>query len=231
MKISVNKLQQLPKLLLLVYLSLLFCDLFVLIYAYLTGDTLIHGIRQILNFDSEQNIPTFFIVVMLLCCSFLLYLLYTSEKTTPVKRKYWFMLSLIFLLGSLDEFVSFHERLIGVMRRLFGITDGLFYFAWVIPGIILVLVFVMFFLKFYLGLPNRFKLLFGVSAAIYCSGAIGMEMIDGFFFTESGTQTLLYNLLTTIEESLEMTAIILFIYSLIKYIKTEIQATEYSLSE
>ncbi len=78
-----------------------------------------------------------------------------------------------------------------------------------------------FFLKFYLRLPLRYKLLFGISAALLIGGAIGMEVIDGRFYNDDVTTKggVLYFILTTLEESMEMLGVILFIKSLIAYMK------------
>jgi hypothetical protein len=88
---------------------------------------------------------------------------------------------------------------------------------------------ILFFLRFYLGLPRRFKLLFGVSALVYVFGVIGMEMIDGLFFPVESNFTLIYDFLTTIEESLEMLGIILFIYSLLKYMTLDAPTASYEI--
>jgi hypothetical protein len=195
LKISIHRLQQVPRVLLIVFLLLLFLNILVAGFSHLTGHYRIYGLNPLFNFGHEKNIPTYFSTFNLL-----------------------------------DEFVSIHERLAEPMRELFGITSGLFYFAWVIPGIFICIILFAFFSKFYWSLPSRYKMLFGISAFLFVSGAIVMEIINGFFVPLDGSPSLIYSLLATIEESLEMTGIIMFVHSLIDYIKSAIQTTAYDIS-
>ena len=65
-----------------------------------------------------------------------------------------------------------------------------------------------------------FTVLFGTSALVLISGAIGMEIVDGFFAPSTGDEhTLTYDVLSALEELLELTGIALFLYSLLDYIK------------
>jgi len=231
LKISINKLRQVPKLLFVVFSVLLLLNLFVIIFRHFTGHENIFGLYDLFNFDVESNIPTYFITLVLLLCSILLYFIYTSKKVVdPPQKKYWLFLSIIFLCLSIDEFSSIHELLTVPFRNIFGITQGWFFFAWLIPGIFISLLFVVYFFKFYWGLPPRYKILFGLSALLFLFGAIGMELIGGLFYTSAETPTLTYSLLATIEESFEMIGQIVFVYSLVDYIKSEITTVNYEIS-
>lgn len=123
---------------------------------------------------------------------------------------------------SLDEFMSFHERLIEPLQNSLN-TSGFLYYAWVIPGTIFVLIFLLAFLRFITTLPTKIKRLFIIAGTIYVSGAIGMEMLGGYYTNLYGEKNIIYAILTTIEEFLEMLGIVIFIYALMSYISTYIK--------
>ena len=130
-------------------------------------------------------------------------------------------LALVFLYLSVDEAAGLHERLIKPMRSLIDFEGyrGVFYFAWVIPGIAATLVFLVAYLRFFLHLENKFKLLFFISLGLYISGVIGGEMLSGHFAETIGLKNFTYATYTSLEESLEIGGASMVIYSLLVYIK------------
>lgn len=60
--------------------------------------------------------------------------------------------------------------------------------------------------------------LFITSGATYISGAAGFEMISAYRAYSHGVNDLIYSLITTCEEFLEILGIVIFIYSLLLYI-------------
>jgi hypothetical protein len=133
--------------------------------------------------------------------------------------RYWVFLGAMFLLMSYDEAAGLHEKLIEPLRDLLG-AGGFFYYAWVIPGIILVAIIFAVYLPFLFHLPPLFRWLSMLSGAIYVGGAIGVEMISGNYIEAYG-RDVTYRLITTVEESFEMLGAWLFIYSLMKYLTRE----------
>jgi hypothetical protein len=172
--------------------------------------------------DAEANIPTYFNTILLFIPS--LFLAIISMWKNSVKDKFrihWFGLSLVFLYLSMDEAAVLHEKLIAPMRSLFNFEGygGLFYFAWVIPGMAAVLLFILAYLRFFLHLENNYKFLFFISLAIYVGGIIGGEMLSGHFAETIGLKNFTYAMYTSIEESLEWIGCSLTIYSLLKYMQ------------
>jgi hypothetical protein len=49
-------------------------------------------------------------------------------------------------------------------------------------------------------------------------GALGMEMVCGYYADAVGQRNLIYGLLASVEEILEMVGVIVFIYALLSYI-------------
>lgn len=175
---------------------------------------------KLIDQNREHNIPALFSVVLLLSAALLLGLIATLERMRQSGDfSKWVILTLGFLLMGLDESVSIHEGLIRPMRNLLGGQDlGIFYFAWVIPGIALVAALGMFFLPFLFRLPRRTAIAFAISAAIYLGGALGVELAEGAYGERHGIQNLTFNLLVSLEEGMEMAGVITFIHALMDYI-------------
>ncbi len=187
---------------------------------HLTGHGHIYGLVPLLNLDNENNIPTFFSSFLLLFAALLLMvitILARNSKASYVSG--WAILSSGFLFMAFDEAFSLHEELNEPTRTLLGNDiHGVFYYSWVIPAIPLVLVIALFFLKFLLYLPAKTRLNFLIGAILYIGGAIGIEMIGGFYASLYGTYNLTYSMIVTVEESLEMAGSIIFIWALLEYI-------------
>ena len=132
--------------------------------------------------------------------------------------QHWKYLALIFLYLAVDEGVKIHERSIEPVRNALNL-GGFFYYAWIVPAIILFSLFCLIYLKFVSSLPKKTRLLFILCAITFVSGAIGVEMIGGKITALQGQGNLTYVFAATIEEFLEMVAIACYIYSLLDYIK------------
>jgi hypothetical protein len=117
-----------------------------------------------------------------------------------------------------DEVLSFHERLnIPVRKFLRTEQYGVFYYAWVIPAIIVTFIVVILFYKFLSRLPKKIKIAIIISAVLFLGGAIGFELIGGRFAELNGDDNLTYSMIVTVEESLEMAGVTTFIWTLLTY--------------
>jgi hypothetical protein len=187
--------------------------------ANLTGHTYIFGLVRLFDLDSEQNVPTFFATFLLLFADLLLWIitiLKRNQRASHVLQ--WSLLSGGFFYMAADEASSIHELLNRPMYILLGNRNpGFLHFPWVVAAIPLVLVLALFFLKFLLRLPSRTRLFFTLAATAYIGGAVGVELIGGRIFDLYGPH-MLYVLASTVEESLEMTGVIIFIWALLDYI-------------
>jgi hypothetical protein len=172
------------------------------------------------NLDVEKNIPTLYSCLALLFSSLLLgAIAYAKNLDSDRYKNHWKILSFIFLFLCLDEAGQLHEKLIYPMRSLLNAT-GFLYFTWIVPIGFLVGIFLLSYTKFLFHLPVSTKKLFVAAAALYIGGGIGMELIGGYVASTTGEEGLSYVIGTTIEESLEMLGIVVFIHALISYIKT-----------
>lgn len=172
------------------------------------------------NLDVERNIPTLYSFLALLFSSILLGVIaHAKNLDSDPYKNHWKILSFIFLYLSLDEAGQLHEKLIDPMRSLLNAT-GFLYFTWIVPLGFLVAIFLLSYSKFLFHLPVSTKKLFVAATALYIGGAIGVEMLGGYVAYTTGQENVFYVIITTIEESLEMLGIVVFIHALISYIKT-----------
>jgi len=166
------------------------------------------------NLDTENNIPTYFSGLLLLASATLLVVVARSSNDVVLPyRNHWLGLSGIFVYLSVDEISSLHERLIPPMRALFD-AEGIFYFAWVIPAMVLLIAFALVYFRFWLQLPEEPRFYMGLAGTLYILGALGVEFVGGYL-ADAGIRGFTYSLATTIEEGLEMAGISVFIYSLL----------------
>jgi len=124
---------------------------------YFTGHEQVCGLIPFLYVSNEQNLPTLFAVFLLFFAAVLLAIitLYQMKQKAHDLSK-WAILSFGFLFMAVDEGCSMHEKLMGPMRALLGGRPlGVFYYAWVIPGFMVVILAGLFFLKFLLRLPKK----------------------------------------------------------------------------
>jgi len=178
---------------------------------------------RIFDVDSEQNLPSWFSSVALLAAAALLAVIASGKKRKEPYFLHGWALALIFLGLSVDEMVSIHELTIGTVRRTLRV-GGIFYFAWVIPGMIFVALFALAYLKFLRDLPASTRNQFLGAGTVYVAGAIGFEMLGGRQAAALLKQGIPYETqfsywaLATVEELLEMIGIVLFIRALLLYL-------------
>ena len=183
----------------------------------------------VLSLDKEGNIPTFYSFLALLFSSLLLGVIaYGKNLDSSPYKQHWKILSFIFLYLSLDEGGQLHEKLIPPLRNLLDATGFLFY-TWVLPIGFLVVIFLLSYTKFLFHLPVSTKKLFVAATALYLAGAIGVELVGGYIFSTKGIHPLFYGIATTIEESLEMLGIVVFIHALMSYIKTYVGGVSWNI--
>lgn len=183
----------------------------------------VYGLTRLFNFDQENNIPTLFSSIILLASAMLLMVISVIHNRLGNSWVPWFGLACIFLFLSFDEAASYHEELIMPVRNLMG-ASGIFYFAWVVPYIFIVLLLLVAYTRFLINLPRKFMILFVLSGAVYVGGALGLELLGGWYASTEGVGNIQYSIITTFEELFEMLGIVFFIYSLLTYIKSEFES-------
>jgi hypothetical protein len=186
---------------------------------YLTAHDHVLGLPPLFDVDRENSLPAAYSVFLLLFAAQLLAFIALLERRRRGLRWYWAMLAAGFLYMAFDEMVALHERLTRPVRELIGGDEfGIFYFAWVVPALLLVPVLGLIFLRFLLRLPPRTRRFMALAGSIFVGGALGIELIGGLYAETHGMKNLGYKLLTTVEESLEMAGVIVFIWTLLDYL-------------
>lgn len=190
------------------------------LFTYWTGHDYVFGLIRLFHLNQEYNVPSLFSALLLLTAAALLAHIWRHERQRGARdAAKWTVLAVGFLYMAIDEFSAIHELLIFPGRELLGNRSfGLFYYAWVIPAIAIVLVLAWYFLGFLLRLPAKTRLGFIIGGMLYIGGAIGMELLGGRHHELYGKQNLTYFTYITIEESLEMAGVIVFIHALLQYI-------------
>ena len=163
--------------------------------------------------DGEGNLPAIYSTLLfLLNAGFFLMVAKAAGRAGDAGR-IWLVLSFVFVFLALDESISIHERLIDPLREAWNVT-GIFYYAWIIPyGIGVVLLAICTFPTFW-RLPKKIRFWFGLSAAIYLLGVIGLEMVSGqYLVLMNEKKDIVWILMVTLEETLEMAGLIILAYA------------------
>ncbi len=171
------------------------------------------------NMDKEINIPTLYSVLLLLTCAYLARFIgkIQTKISKPIARK-WISLQWIFIFLALDEALQIHELLI--IPDLEPFLPPLLRVFWIIPYTIFVIFLLGYFKSLMLNLPNRIRYLTLFSGFIYISGALGVEAFGNFLVHTEAIRlnSVIYGLITTMEEAMEMFGLVIFIYTLLHYI-------------
>ncbi len=212
-----------PRIKKFLYFAFLIQLLFNLSVVFLTeaGHTNFYGFKKFF-FDDEESIPTYFSAINLLFAGILLAIItdFKSKLNDPFTMQ-WKLLSIIFVLLSVDEIAGFHEMTIDPLVRAYQLS-GYMRFPWVFLGLIFMTGFSLYYFQFLKALPKPYIKGFFCSCLIFLSGSIGLETLSAkiFISLEQSPKDLMYNLVTTIEESCEMIGIIMFINVLLSYLKS-----------
>ncbi|NJM98052.1 MAG: hypothetical protein HC800_13675, partial [Phormidesmis sp. RL_2_1] len=187
-------------------------------YFFLTADSFL---EQMLDLNREKNIPTAFSALLLLICAVLLRQIYRAKQGDEF-FSYWRGLSIIFFGMTIDECLIIHEH-VGEVIDMFIRYKGIFYYSWLIPGILFVLAFTFVYLRFIAHLPPATRRRFVIAGVVYLAGAVGMEMISGYYVSHYGySNRELRAILNGIEEVIEMLGAVYFIRALLLYLQTDV---------
>lgn len=180
-------------------------------------ETLLLDLRHIW-LDAERSLPAWYSSLLLFTSALLLFAiarLTGRQRERDVSR--WYLLSLVFLLMSIDEIAGFHEALIEPLRDRFGLS-GILHYAWVIPGSAAVIALGAFFVPFLFRLPRATGIRFALAGAIYVGGALGLEFVGGYFMSGYGPSAVGYIAASTIEEGMELAGLTLFVVALLRHL-------------
>ncbi len=181
-----------------------------------------YGLVRLFDMGVEANLPTFFSAFQLLFVSLLLLMvgLQMRRRSSDRYARHWLFLALIFFAMAADEMAEIHEMSVRPLREIApGLASGLFYWAWVIPASILVMVVAFSYARFVFAyLPPAMRKATLGGAAIFVGGAVGVEMPEAMFVEKNGLDNFTYAMFVLVEETMEMTGILIFLSGLLHYI-------------
>lgn len=177
------------------------------------------------SLDREHSLPAYFSASLLLLvavATFAVALIRRKRRVDSVLA--WFGLSGIFLLLSIDEGVALHER---IVRRLSRLLDarGLFTETEVIPGVLLAILFLIAYSRFFKGLDRRVRSPLLLGFVLYGLGAILVKMLGGLWSSAHGRDAVYFIGFVTFEETLEMLGIVLLFYSVLSHLTLELKSS------
>lgn len=183
-------------------------------------DTVLRDLRHF-NLDAERNVGAWFSSLLLaMCgaCGLLVARVFGRSGNAAVRQ--WYAVGIVFFILSLDETAGFHEVVDAPLREHFDLT-GLFYNPWVFIALVITAGFAVFMLPLLVSVPARTAALFVLSGAIFVGGAAGMEPLDAWAEYARGAGSVQQIVFTTIEETLEMLGLCLFLYALLDFMKQQ----------
>jgi hypothetical protein len=165
--------------------------------------------------DGEGNLPAIFSTLLLLINAGFFLMVAKAAGRAGDSSRIWLVLSIIFVFLALDESISIHERLIDPLRETWNLS-GIFYYAWIVPYGIGVVLLGAFWFPVFWRMQKKLQLWFGLSAAVYLAGVIGLEMISGkYLVSMNESKDIVWILMVTLEEVLEMAGLIILVYALL----------------
>ena len=189
------------------------------VFRFTTGHDYAEGLIPLFYLDSEMNIPSYFSAAQLLIAAMLLgTIAFLKRRLNAPHQARWTLLAFTFLYLSIDEAEGLHEMMTGPTRQLLGpYATGIFYYAWVVPGALIATALGLAYLKLLGEFPARIRRMVIIAATLFTGGAIGIELIGGWYFDRYG-DTFTYSMIATVEESAEISGIIVFIHALLGYL-------------
>lgn len=197
---------------------------------HVLGHDMLKGFVPTFFVDNESSVPTWYSSAALALAAALLAVIALTkfqargkqgdDGTTAADkfRWHWAALAALFALLSLDEIAMFHELPIQPLRETYG-TGGIWYYPWVGLGMLFVTLVGLAFARFLLHLPRRTRYLICAAGTAFVGGAIGVEMVSGWFADRLSEQSPLYAVTVTIEELCEMLGVVIFIHALVDYLQ------------
>lgn len=169
--------------------------------------------------DSEWNIPTLFSTCLFLLNAIFFWTVWKVKHRAKEPGRIWLFLAGLFVFLAIDEFSALHEMLIDPLRNALD-ASGIFFYTWIIPYGIAVVLLAIFMFPVWWRLEKMIRFWLALSAVVFITGAIGVEIIGGNYYQMMRMQKdLAYVFISTFEETLEMAGLIILAYALLRLVR------------
>ena len=178
---------------------------------------------ELFDLNGENNVPTWFTSMVWAMAAGLAMVASRCEfSPDALMRLSWSLLGGVFLLLSLDEVGSLHERLLGLagdsLQSALGLADS-FYYSWAPMGMLAVILVAGVFVPFLLRIPRGVAARLILAGGVFLSGSLAIETIGssyeaGWIVSTEAFRITWYRLIF-VEEVLEMIGAILAVHALL----------------
>ena len=171
--------RRVTRVLLLTFAGLLAAQLIIVLFHFMLHRPL-GAFSTLFDMDLEANLPLFFNSLLFFIAAGSFHACGLVAGTS--KRWHWSFLALIFVFLGIDEGSQIHERFLLWSLRIMKVQDGsegLLHYAWVVPYGLAVLLLGSVLIGFLLKLPGRTRNGLMLSAVVFLSGAVLLEMVGG----------------------------------------------------
>ncbi|MEO6003362.1 MAG: hypothetical protein ABIZ04_26850 [Opitutus sp.] len=180
------------------------------------------GTIPLFELGDEANVPTYFSSFFLLIAAVSVAAVASAKSQLRDRnRSAWWGLAAVFFLLSLDETAHVHEWSANVVRPLVG-SKGIFSYAWVACGLVFVLGCGVAFARLLFSLPRAVLLQFVFAGVLYLGGALGLEIVEGYYDRLHG-HDFGYGVLVNTEETLEIAGTLLFVHAVLGYLMQTVE--------
>lgn len=188
---------------------------------FFLGHDHVFGLVRLTYLNGEATIPAWYSSSALLLCAVALAISAAVKRGRSDRDTwYWIGLAVLFTYLSLDEGAGIHELWGNGIKRRFA-PSGFLQFAWVIPGMAVVLAVVLTYLRFVWRLPARTRRLLILAGCVFVGSALGVEMIEAKHLSVVGSHNFAHSLLVTVEETGEMIGVVIFLYGVLRHLAAE----------
>ena len=167
------------------------------------------GFLELLYVNSGNNVQKWYDSVLLSLCGVLLYLIAQGHEAWSHRALSWRLLAFTFFFLSLSKATSFDQSFFGGIRRILstvGVRINPFLF-----GVLLIVLFLLFFAPFFAGLSRRVKKYFILSVIVYVLLSLFFEVLSSYLYRTR----VLYVVFSGFEELCEMIGGVIFLYALL----------------
>lgn len=182
--------------------------------SFFSGSEGVRSFLELFDMDKEMSIPTwysqFLFVIAALSC-------FWAGLASKMKKTWW-SLACVLLYLSIDDGAAIHERL-GFISNKFIPAEGIFTYSWTAAALVLLVFIGLAFLRFYLRLPKRTKILFVLALGVFVIGAVGFEMIASYYSGVHVKHPPTY--IIALEEFLEIFGITIFIFAVLDHLRLQ----------